>query len=173
MSLRTGALGVALVDLAYAGLVVTVGAAVADPIARHSTVIRLVGAAVLLVVATIGLRSALRSSGPSSARGIGGVAPPGAAAGAVLARFVGLTALNPLTAVYFAALVAGFSGRFDASGRIAFVAGVFAASLAWQLVLVTIGATTGRRASPRARRALGLMGAILVAAYAVRFAVGE
>ncbi|HSF26515.1 MAG TPA: LysE family transporter [Actinomycetes bacterium] len=168
-----GALGVALVDLAYAGLVVTAGAAVAEPIARHSTVIRLVGSAVLFVVAAIGLRSVLRPGSASSATNVGLAAPPGTAPGAVLARFVGLTALNPLTAVYFAALVAGFSGRFDAIGRIAFVAGVFAASLAWQLVLITVGATTGHRASPRMRGALGLAGALLVAAYAVRLAVGE
>lgn len=168
-----GALGVALVDLAYAGAVVSLGAAVAAPIAEHATAIRLVGAAVLLVVAATGLRSALRSSDPSGAVGIRLVGTPGAPSGAVLLRFVGLTALNPLTAVYFAALVAGFSSRFDDIGRIAFVAGVFAASLAWQLVLVTVGAAPGRRASPRTRRTLGLIGALLVAAYAIHLAVSE
>jgi threonine/homoserine/homoserine lactone efflux protein len=91
----------------------------------------------------------------------------------VLARFVTLTAVNPLTAVYFVALAAGSGDVVQGAGRAgAFVAGVFVASLTWQLALVTVGSLAGGRLGSRARVVSGLVGHLLVLGYAVRMASG-
>lgn len=57
----------------------------------------------------------------------------------------GLTALNPLTVVYFGALVLNrqAAGAFTASQAGIFVASVFAASASWQLLLAAGGALLG------------------------------
>ena len=93
--------------------------------------------------------------------------------GAVLARFVALTAINPLTAIYFVVLAAGLGRTLQgvAAGT-AFVLGVLAASLAWQLVLASIGSLAGTRLPDWARTATGVAGYLTVLGYAVRLAVG-
>lgn len=91
---------------------------------------------------------------------------------ATFARFVALTAINPLTAVYFAVVAAGFAERLAGpTQRVAFVAGVAVASAAWQLTLVAIGAAVGFRAGPRVRIVLGAAGDVVVLALAVGLAL--
>jgi arginine exporter protein ArgO len=95
----------------------------------------------------------------------------------VYGRFVGLTAINPLTATAFAVLAAGLAQRWSSSAdRWAFVVGVAAASLAWQAVLAVTGGLLGARVRARSddrmRRALGVGGFGLVAVLAVVLAVG-
>ncbi len=101
-------------------------------------------------------------SGPRRA---GGVRPA-----AVFSRFVALTAINPLTAVYFAVLATGLalSGTGDAA---LFALGVFVGSLAWQLALVGIGAVVGERLPDGVRTAVGMAGYAIVMGYAVRLAL--
>ncbi|MFF4295715.1 LysE family transporter [Streptomyces vinaceus] len=103
----------------------------------------------------------------------------GAAAGAISApgpakafgRYVALTAVNPTTALYFAALTTAQASTLTtpAAGA-AFLAGVAAASLLWQQTLVAIGAAAGRRISPAARAWTFRLGYGLVAAYALKLA---
>ena len=89
----------------------------------------------------------------------------------VLVRFLTLTAVNPLTAIYFVALAAGSGDTVRGFERgTAFVAGVFVASLTWQLTLVTAGSLAGTRLGPRARTVTGLVGYLVVLGYAVRMA---
>src|SRR5690242_8276025 len=158
-----GALGVGTVDLLYGVVAVLAGASVSPALEAHRSAVRLVGAAVLTGVAVRGLlhlRRAVRSPEP---------APVTSSPLRVFGRFVMLTAVNPLTAVYFVALAAGSSSLVHGSGRAsAFLAGVFAGSLAWQLVLVTTAALAGSRLGARARLATGVLGHLIVLGYAVR-----
>lgn len=125
------------------------------------------------------------ASGPAAAPGAsaapGSPAVPGSAAvpavvaarpGRVFARYVGLTALNPTTALYFAALTTaqGAALRTGAAGG-AFLLGVGAASLLWQQSLVALGAFAGTRIPDRARVWTFRLGYGLVAAYAVKIAL--
>ncbi|MEU9254275.1 hypothetical protein AB0D66_20730 [Streptomyces sp. NPDC048270] len=111
-------------------------------------------------------RGAGRSAG---ARGSAGAASrPGKA----FARYVGLTAINPTTALYFAALTTaqGATLGSGAAGA-AFLVGVGAASLLWQQALVALGALAGSRISDTARAWTFRLGYGLVAAYAVKIAL--
>ncbi|MFE3577988.1 LysE family transporter [Streptomyces vinaceus] len=123
-----------------------------------------------------------RREEPPPAAHATGTAPGGgggAAAGAISApgparafgRYVALTAVNPTTALYFAALTTAQASTLTtpATGA-AFLAGVAAASLLWQQTLVAIGAAAGRRISPTARAWTFRLGYGLVAAYALKLA---
>ncbi|MFE3932810.1 lysine transporter LysE, partial [Streptomyces goshikiensis] len=95
----------------------------------------------------------------------------GAGASRDIERYVGLTAVNPTTALYFAALTTaqGAALRAGAAGA-AFVTGVALASLLWQQALVALGALAGSRISPAARAWTFRLGYGLVAAYALKIA---
>lgn len=116
------------------------------------------------------------SSDPSSGRGSGSVGTrvqSRPAAARTLGRFVALTAINPLTAVYFVVLAAGLGHTTRGAGAAsAFVLGVFVASWAWQLVLASTGALAGARMPDWTRVVTGLAGYLVVLGYAVRLAVG-
>ncbi len=163
-----GALGVGLVDTGYAALAVLAGASVSRVLAGHQQVVRLIGAVLLMAVAArglIGLWRVAHQSVPQSA-----VVPLSGMR--VAARFVALTALNPLTAIYFVALAAGSAVALRGFERgTAFVGGVFVASLTWQLLLVTAGSLAGARLGTRARIATGLLGNLIVLGYAARMVV--
>ncbi|MET9598841.1 hypothetical protein [Streptomyces sp. NPDC006459] len=118
---------------------------------------------------------------PATSAAPGSPAVPGSSAvpavvagrpGRVFARYVGLTALNPTTALYFAALTTaqGAALRTGAAGG-AFLLGVGAASLIWQQSLVALGAFAGTRIPDRARVWTFRLGYGLVAAYAVKIAL--
>ena len=168
------ATGVALVDFGYAVVAVLAGAGVTAALAGRTRAVQLVGAVVLLLVAVRGLL-ALRAARPT-ATGPAPAATTGPEAGPphrVLGRFVAMTAVNPLTAIYFVVLAAGLGATV--AGRragAAFVLGVFAGSWAWQLVLAAIGAFTGARLPGWARTATSLTGYLVVIGYAVKLALG-
>ncbi|MEU9164814.1 LysE family transporter [Streptomyces sp. NPDC048424] len=125
----------------------------------------------------------LSASPAFEARGSGGSAPGnGAAPGpetrtgtrpaaTAFARYIGLTALNPTTALYFAALTTaqGATLRTGPAGA-AFLLGVGAASLLWQQTLVVLGSLAGARISATARVWTFRLGYGLVAAYALKIA---
>ncbi|MFI7543326.1 LysE family transporter [Actinoplanes sp. NPDC049599] len=172
-SLRVGAaagLGAATADGVYALIAVLGGAALAAAITPIATPLRWVAAAVLVLLAAVTARSALRSkplatgsgsepvgpgvsgpatAGPDVARGESAPEPAGrrlavASATTPGRAFLGvlaLTLLNPATIVYFAALVLGRGGT---GGGVWFVAGAFLASASWQLLIACGGALVGR-----------------------------
>jgi arginine exporter protein ArgO len=157
------ATGVALVDGAYAAVAVSAGAAVTTALAGRERTVQLAGAVVLLAVAVRGLL-ALRT-------------PPASGASVphtrVLRRFVALTAVNPMTAVYFVVLTAGLGSTVAGpAAAVAFAAGVLLASLAWQLTLAGMASLAGTRLPPWLRLATSLAGHVLVLGYAVRLAAG-
>lgn len=164
-----GALGVASVDLAYAVVATLFGSAVAAVLRGHEHQVRLIGAAVLAVIALRGLWRVWRSRG-RLAEESAALPGPGEAARPwqTWVSFVGLTALNPMTVIYFAVVAAGLASRWHGvAAPVAFVVGVGVASAAWQLVLAGLGAFAGARSGPRVRVALGVLGDVVVLALAV------
>ena len=150
------ALGIATVDLAYALVAVAVGGPVARAVAAHATLLRGVSAAVLVVVGLVGLVATTRPS------------PPDATTGSVSVRraylrFVGLTAVNPLTALTFTAVAVGLASRLGGAGSAtAFVAGVALASLGWQVLLAVSSGLLGLRLPPAARTGMSVAGSVVV-----------
>lgn len=155
--------GVALVDGAYAALAVAAGAAVTGVITGRERAVQVLGAAVLVAVAVRGLLALRRPPEPG---------PPVPHA-RVLRRFVGLTAINPTTAVYFVVLTTGL-GRVvsGAAAGAAFALGVLLASCAWQLTLAGAASLAGARLPAGLRVATSVAGYVLVACYGVRLALG-
>ncbi|HJQ41756.1 MAG TPA: LysE family transporter [Jatrophihabitantaceae bacterium] len=143
------ALGVASTDGLYALVAVAGGAALVDVLRPASdwlqalSVVALVALAVVTVIA--GVRRYRRDDDAPAELRV--AARPAHAYLALL----GLTALNPATLAYFTALVLGFQADSAVSGpqRAVFVAAVFAASAAWQLLLVATGAGLGHLAGGR------------------------
>ncbi|MFJ9941171.1 LysE family transporter [Streptomyces erythrochromogenes] len=172
------ALGIAVVDLGYAALATAVGPWVASHVSPVEAWVRLASAAILLAIAAHGLAGARPEAAPPAP------APdPAAASGAprtttdlrparAFARYVALTAINPTTALYFAALTTAQGASLDtgAAGA-AFLVGVGAASLLWQQSLVALGSLAGARISATARIWTFRLGYGLVAAYAVKIAL--
>lgn len=182
-----GALGVALVDLLYATVAVLAGATAGQLLTGRVVLVQLGGAGLLIAIAIGGLNRlreegrrplapALASSVPLSPPApppSGRRSPRPAHALRVTGRFVALTAVNPLTAVYFVASAASLGSAVRGPARAtAFLVGVFVASLIWQLVLVTAGALAGRRLGVRARLITGMIGYLMVAGYAATMIAG-
>src|SRR4051794_18956164 len=101
------AAAVATADLLYAGVAAVAGSAAAALLEPHQRALRLAAAAVLAAIAVMSLRAARRHSAAEA----GAVPPPAR----LYARFLGLTAVNPTTVVYFAALIAGLPAVASAS----------------------------------------------------------
>ncbi|WP_267245708.1 LysE family transporter [Streptomyces sp. PR69] len=170
------ATAVAVVDLVYAAVATALGPLVAAALSGVEAWVRLVAAAVLLVIAARGLLAS-RTPPPAAAAAAGpadGTGPADGAAGVARTfwTFAGLTAVNPTTALYFAALTTaqGAALRGPAAGGV-FVAGVFLASLLWQQLLIAGSSFAGARISARARAWTFRIGYGLVAGYAVKIAL--
>jgi arginine exporter protein ArgO len=154
-------LGTALADGVYATVAAVAGLAVGSWLRPAEGSIRLVAAAVLAAMAVTGLLALRR---PATAR------PLPAADGRLVARFLGLTAINPTTAVTFAGLMVGLPtvAHASAPGKAAFVVGAFGASLAWQSGLAGGGALMRHGLPSRARLWTSVAGRLLVLALAAR-----
>ncbi|SCL15519.1 Arginine exporter protein ArgO [Micromonospora nigra] len=168
-SFRVGtaaALGVATADGLYAAAAALGGAALAATIAPVAGPLRVVAAVVLLVLAAYTAWPALRPVPVEPARRRRGLDTPARAFAGVLA----LTMLNPVTVVYFTALVLGRDDAADPdpAATLAFVLGAFLASASWQLLIAVGGSVVGRVLSgPRGRRYTALVSSTIVAALAV------
>lgn len=164
------AAGVALVDAVYCVLAVLAGALAAPAIASWGSIPSIVGGAVLVVIGVRGVwRSRTLEAGTDAASGTAAVRTPWRR----FLLFVGLTAINPATLLYFAAVtVALGSALTSIPASAAFVGGVAVASLGWQLGLVAVGAVLRTRITPRAQRMLSIVGFCMVIALGVAAAVG-
>ena len=162
-----GALGIATVDGAYAALAVVAGSALSALLEPVDTPLRIASGVVLLGVAALVARHAMTSSG--SAREARPMSPARA-----FVVFVGVTAVNPATVVYFPAIVLG--NRTLTSGAVegaVFVLAAFAASASWQLLLAGGGAALGRATTGhRGRVVTGLVSAAVIAVLAVHTMLG-
>ncbi|MFI5261959.1 MAG: LysE family transporter [Candidatus Limnocylindrales bacterium] len=178
VGLAAGA-GAASADGAYALLAALFGTAVGTALAPWLMPLRVVAAVALAAIGAAGLwsvrREALATSAPTpggapqagAGPAVSGVRRPGA--GATYLRFLGLTLLNPVTVIYFAALMVGLPAiGSDLADRLAFVVGAFVASLSWQSLLAAVGAVLHRRTAGRGRLVLSTLGYLIVLAFAVR-----
>lgn len=174
-----GAFGAATVDGVYATVAVTAGAAIAPLIALVEEPLRWVSVVVLIVLGVVLAWPAFRRrTAPVEAAELQ-EEHQGAAKKRVTARrlfvTVGvLTLVNPVTIIYFAALIGSSTIAADAGAaeRIVFVLAAFAASLSWQLLLTTAGSVVGRALTgPTGARVTALVGGALVIALAVRAAL--
>jgi arginine exporter protein ArgO len=171
-SLRQGmaaALGVATADGVYALAAVLGGAALAHLLTPATTPLQAAAAAVLVVIAARGMVNAVRTHSTKA------VAPDTGTASSPLRTYtglVGLTLLNPVTIVYFGALVVGHqAGSDSAVGGVAFVLAAFTASASWQAMLASGGAFLGRvLTGPRGRLVTALVGNTVIILLAARLA---
>jgi arginine exporter protein ArgO len=169
---RTGAgaaLGVATADGAYALLAVAGGSALVPVLTPVMTPLRWTSAVVLAVLAVRAAWTALAAhrAGGLASRDDGTVLTPARAYG----TFLGITILNPMTVIYFAALVlaTGPSAPTTPTDRAAFVLGALAASASWQLLLALGGTLLGRTLTgARGRLTTALASSTLIVILAVR-----
>jgi arginine exporter protein ArgO len=156
--------GAASADLVYSVLAVAGGAALATAVAGIGEPFRWLSAAVLAAMAVHGLVRARRQ--PVAAET---TLPRPREFATTYVRFLGLTIINPLTVVYFAAIVLGLGLAEDLSGGHAalFVAGAFLASLSWQTLLAGVGAVARRRLPHRFVAGAIVAGNLLVLGMAV------
>ncbi|MGW4703968.1 LysE family transporter [Streptomyces sp. NPDC004285] len=172
---RTGAgaaLGVATADGLYALVAVAGGSALVPVHTPVTTPLRWTSAAVLVVLGVRAGRAALAAyrTGGLASRDDGGALTPARA----YLTFLGITVLNPMTVVYFAALVlaTGPSAPATPAARTAFVLAALLASASWQLLLALGGALLGRTlTSARGRLTTALASSTLIVVLAVRLVV--
>lgn len=147
-------LGAATVDLAFCTLAFLAGGAVGPTLRSWGDTPLYVSAAVLIGIGLVQLRGALRPSAE---------AKPLPSHGSIYVRFIALTAINPATVLYFAALAGTLASQdADAGARAAFVVAVGLASASWQLGLAAAGSVLHRAASPRVSKVLSVTGSLIV-----------
>jgi threonine/homoserine/homoserine lactone efflux protein len=157
-------MGVATADFGFAVIAVAVGGAAGAALADHETQIHVAAAAVLAAIAIHGLITLSRT-----ATGVSLAATTSPRAQYL--RLLGITAINPLTIVSFAAIAATLSLSGVAPSA-AFIVGVGLASAAWHVFLTLTAAHAGRWITPRVQRVLGISGRVLILAFALRLALG-
>ncbi len=154
-------LGVATADGIYAAIAVFGVAAIATFLAGGSRWLSLIGGAALIV---LGLRSVIErpaasDQAPATGRGLAWA----------YASTLGLTITNPATIVSFAALAAalGTGLRGSLVSPLLVVAGVFAGSAAWWLLLAGMAALMRTRVTPSVARTIGIISGLAIAALGV------
>jgi len=165
-------LGVASVDLAFAAVAVAAGGEARGVLAGHGADLRAAAAVLLAVIAVRGLRSVVRApawSDPARAHAVS-LSRRGGSPAALYVRFLALTAINPLTIVYFASVAASLS-LAGVSARLAFVIGVGVASGSWHVLLSLAAGHAGRRMPLAVQRLVAIGGRLVVFGMAVRFAL--
>ncbi len=162
--------GAATADLAYAGLAVLGGAALARAVDSVGDSLRIVSAIVLVIIAVIGLRRARTSPEETEF-----TYPDRSELAGTFVRFLGLTIINPTTVVYFAAVIIGLGVASDltAGAGVVFVLGAFLASLSWQTLLAVIGGFAGNRLSSRTQTIAVVMGNLVILALAAVILISE
>ncbi len=166
------ALGVASADGLYALTAVVGGSALTHLVQPVLLPLRWASAFVLLVLAAHGAAQAMRGYRAERAapRAEAAVLTPARA----FARLLGITLMNPITVLYFAALVLGSRTTIavDRPAQAVFVGAAFLASASWQLVLAGGGALLGRvLTGRRGRLVTALVSSGVIAALAVHMVV--
>jgi threonine/homoserine/homoserine lactone efflux protein len=163
-------MGVAAADLGFAAIAAAAGGAAGAALSSHEGEIRVVAAIVVAAIAVHGLIEVARErtdvstvSSPYASHGTG--------RSAHFARFLAITAANPLTIASFAAVAAALSLDGPVAAA-AFVAGVGIASAAWHALLTLAAGHAGRWMTSRVRRGFAVAGRLAVLAIAAHLALG-
>jgi arginine exporter protein ArgO len=174
-SLRVGAcaaLGVATADGLYALISVIGGSALAPVIEPITPPLHLASAVVLVALAC---RSAMTAVVQYRRRRVTGRADRGPLSPLrAYLGLLGITMMNPVTVIYFAALVLADQGVTapDHRYQAVFVLAAFAASASWQLLLAGGGALLGRvLTGPHGRLSTSLVSSAVIAGLAVHLLV--
>jgi threonine/homoserine/homoserine lactone efflux protein len=159
--------GAATADFLYAILAGATGALVIDFLQPASQALRILSGLVLIFLGAAGIWRGLRLSEEdrdSKRR---------ASALGTYAQFLGITLINPLTVVYFAALILGRdpSTRFGLTGLALYSLGAGLASLSWQTLLAGLGGIARNRLSPRFRLWATVLGNALVMILGLRILI--
>lgn len=160
--------GAATADGVYAFVAALAGAAVAALVAPFSVELRGLSAVVLALIGVRGLLSLRRvvTAGPAAAE-----LPPSPRR--TYLTILGLTIINPMTVIYFTALILGLPAIGSGpDAKAAFVLGAFLASLSWQSFLAVVGSVAHRRLPERFRAAAALVGDLIVLGFALNIARG-
>jgi threonine/homoserine/homoserine lactone efflux protein len=161
-------MGVATADLGFAAIAAAAGGAAGAALSSHESEIRVIAATVIAAIAVHGLIVlALSPEAPTPAsEEPSGVRAPRAH----FARFLAITAANPLTIASFAAVAAALTldGPLAAA---AFAAGAGVASAAWHLALTLAAGHAGRWMTPHVRRGFAVTGRLAVLAIAAHLAL--
>ncbi len=159
--------GAAGADVTYAAVAAVFGTALAGILAPIALPLRLASVVLLVAIAVRGLLAVRRDMRAEPAAF---ALVPGAAR--TFATFLGLTLLNPMTVVYFAALILGLASTgAGPAEKVAFVACAGLASLSWQELVAFVGSRLHRRLTPRARAATAVVGNVVVLGLAASIAV--
>jgi threonine/homoserine/homoserine lactone efflux protein len=176
-------MGVAAADLGFAVIAAAAGGAAGAALSSHETEIRVIAAIVVAAIALHGLIALARERGARAATVgaeavgdvAGGEAKADAAGGGLarahFARFLAITAANPLTIASFAAVAAALSLDGPAAAA-AFAAGVGIASAAWHVLLTLAAGHAGRWMTEGVRTGLAVVGRLAVLAIAAHLALG-
>ena len=162
--------GAATVDFVYAVVAMVAGAALASALTPFAGPLRVASAIVLLCLGGYGLwrtwrRHRRKAESQTAVENSGYLRTYG--------QFLGITLLNPLTIVYFAALVLGRDpeATLTTADRIAFIVGAGLASLSWQTLLAGAGASARRFLSPSFQLYASLFGNLVVMGLGLRILV--
>ena len=161
--------GAATVDLIFATLAVVAGAAIVTILEPITVELRLVSGRVLIALAVYGLWRGLKR--PNSKED----ALVKCSALKTYTQFVLITFINPLTVIYFTALILGrgsYAGMTLAD-QIAFVIGAGLASLSWQTLLAALGGLGRERVSPRFQYIAVILGNLIILALGAVILLGN
>lgn len=161
-----GAVGVAGADLTFALVAAVSGAAVQAALRPYAQPMRWAAGGVLLVMAAVMLRRAVRELVAVRSGVLHEVAPTVVLSGGpvrLAVRMTGLTLMNPLTIAAFTSLVVATGSRAAAVG---WPIGIATASLAVHGGLVLVGASLRRALSPVGTSFVRVGGSVLVAGLA-------
>lgn len=176
---EAAALGAASADGVYATVAAAFGAALADALVPIALPLRAAAVVVLVAIAARGLvgvaRERARADHPTGDASLEPVTSVGAPRSArrTYAAFLVITLANPMTVVYFAALIIGLQATGTGlAEKAAFVGGAFAASCSWQTALAMAGAVLHHRLGGGLRMAISLAGNVIVLVFAASIAYG-
>jgi threonine/homoserine/homoserine lactone efflux protein len=156
--------GAATADLIYASVAMIAGSVIAAALEEVARPIQVASGLLVIGIGVYGLWNLRRSGQVERVDGISTNSL------GIYGRFLLLTLLNPMTIVYFSALIigGGVSHVDTIFSGFAFVLGAALASLSWQTLLAGVGAVGHERLSPRVRVITGLIGYCVVVGFGVR-----
>jgi threonine/homoserine/homoserine lactone efflux protein len=152
--------GTATVDGVYCVAAVLAGAAIVPLLGTVDAPLRI---ATGLVLVGLGVRGIVSSRHEAPSAG----SPDARDLVATYVRFIAITMVNPATLAYFVAIALGFAGAV-LNDAVAFVGGVFLASLTWHAILAVLSGSLHGRLSPSARTVLTIVANGVVIALGLR-----
>ena len=150
--------GAATVDLFYASLAMLAGSALVVVLQPVAFELRLLSGLLLIGLAVFGIWQGLKPPKAGS-EVIGGCQPL-----RTYWQFTLITLVNPMTVVYFTALILGMDAaqQLTRSDQLLFVLGAGLASLSWQTLIAALGGFGRHHLSDRFQRLAVIVGNVII-----------